>query len=216
MLLHFDSPVLKSCIVDWCSHIRFFFLLLHNTRSNICDQRFAPVQPLPPNSIKPNGSRLSPYPNPYQKINIPRTGISYSSTIVSYERYPSHIRAHADHHRRRPSTQSPLPPCNLATAAARQSDMGIAKSCGCPAGLSRQSGGCHKTVRRNRRRHKTVWHGNHKTIHRLSSEIGGLRKTAAAGSRGLFGHTAHAAANLANTNLQGTVKVMPHGRPTVA
>jgi hypothetical protein len=91
----------------------------------------------------------SPYPNPYPNISIPRIGISYSSTSVPYERYPSHIRTFADHRRRRPSARSLLPLSNLAAAAARQSGEGIARqSCGCPVRLSRQSGGRHKIVRR--------------------------------------------------------------------
>jgi hypothetical protein len=85
--------------------------------------RFAPVQPPFP-KLNQNRVRPSPYPNSYHKISIPRTYISYSSTSVPYERYPSHIRADADYRRCRPSTRSPLPPSNLATTAAKQSGSG--------------------------------------------------------------------------------------------
>jgi hypothetical protein len=122
-----------------------------------------------------------PISKPISKNQYSKYSISYSSTSVPYKRYPSHIRADADHRRRRPSARSPLPPSNLATTAARQSGAGIARqSCGCLAGLSRQSGatvaaarqssrlssetvrqsdGLRETVRRDRRRghRRTVW-----------------------------------------------------------
>jgi hypothetical protein len=99
-------------------------------------------------SLKLNQTELA-RPSPYPNTSIPRIGISYSSTSVPYERYPSHIRTFADHRRRRPSARSPLSLSNLAATAARQSGEGIVRqSCGCPVRLSRQSGGRHKTVRR--------------------------------------------------------------------
>jgi hypothetical protein len=72
----------------------------------------SPVQPPPPKLNQTESVRPSPYPNPYPNTSILRTGISYSSTSVPYERYPSHIRTFADHRRRRPSARSPLPLSN--------------------------------------------------------------------------------------------------------
>jgi hypothetical protein len=118
--------------------------------NNIYEKRFAPVQPPPPNSIKPNRPCSNPYPNPYLKTSIPRTRILYSSTSIPYERYPSHICADTDHRRRRPSARSPLLPSNLATAACKTVRSGHRKT------VLRVSSGTIKTVRRDCRHDKIV------------------------------------------------------------
>jgi hypothetical protein len=106
---------------------------------------FSPVQPPPPNSIKPSQSGSSLYPNPYLKTSIPRLGILYSSISVPYERYPSHMC------RRR----SPPPPAKRAiTAAAVQPFQHRRKT------VQR---GHHKTVIR-------VPSGTIKTVRRVSQD----------------------------------------------
>jgi hypothetical protein len=136
------------------------------------DRRCASVQPPPLNSIKLNRARPSLYLNPY----ILHTNISYFSTSVPYERYLCHIRADADHRRRRPSARSPaVQPCHhrhktvqhghrktvmrvssgtIKTVRREPQDSLAATDSrvGCLARLSRLSGGLRETVRRDHRR----------------------------------------------------------------
>jgi hypothetical protein len=121
------------------------------------------------NQIEP--ARSKPISKPISKNQYPTYTYIVFLKLCLYERYPSHRCADADHRRCRPNARSPLSPSNLATVAARQSGAGIVRqSCGCSAGLSRQSGGRHKTVWRDRRRRIIVWHGHRKTVRQLSSE----------------------------------------------